>query len=141
MASHGFFAAEEGPTVGDVLGETDAGALAHIRPDGTVQEALQLMADTATPVLLVLSAPPPAVLGDVLGSVRGVELAELLASGAAAPTDPVGDHLAARPPLVGVNEPLEAARTALETTDAVLVLRDGKPVALLTRDDLAAHPS
>jgi cystathionine beta-synthase len=141
MASHGFFAAEEGPTVGDVLGETDAGALAHIRPDGTVQEALQLMADTATPVLLVLSAPPPAVLGEVLGSVRGVELTELLASGAAAPTDPVGDHLAARPPLVGVNEPLEAARTALETTDAVLVLRDGKPVALLTRDDLAAHPS
>ena len=39
-------------------------------------------------------------------------------------------------PLVGAGEPVTAARTALQGSDAVLVVEDGKPVGVLTRADL-----
>ena len=39
-------------------------------------------------------------------------------------------------PLLGSGEPVSAARDALETADAVMVTDDGKPVGVLTRQDL-----
>jgi cystathionine beta-synthase len=140
MASHGFGpqgpGADGAPTVGDVLGEANAGALVHIRPESTVQDALRLMAESGSWALPVVAAPPPVVLGEVLGAVTGAQLTELLASGSVALGDPVGDHLGAALELVGVGEPLEAARVALEGSEAVLVLRDGSPISILTRADL-----
>jgi cystathionine beta-synthase len=38
--------------------------------------------------------------------------------------------------LIGVHEPVSAAKAALATTDALLVTNDGKPAAVLTRHDL-----
>jgi cystathionine beta-synthase len=44
--------------------------------------------------------------------------------------------MAAPLPLVGGGEPLDAARSALEFADAVMVVSDGRPVGVLTRHDL-----
>ena len=50
--------------------------------------------------------------------------------------DPVGRHMSAPLPLVGAGEPVEVARRALESADAVMVVTDGKPSGVLTRHDL-----
>jgi cystathionine beta-synthase len=41
-------------------------------------------------------------------------------------------------PTIGSTEPASAAVTLLEKADAVLVHEDGKPVGVLTRQDLLA---
>jgi cystathionine beta-synthase len=41
-------------------------------------------------------------------------------------------------PTVGATEPVEQAVTALEGADALLVQEDGKPVGVVTRQDLLA---
>jgi cystathionine beta-synthase len=51
-------------------------------------------------------------------------------------SDSVGQHLGEPLPLIGVNESVTAARAALATTSALLVTDGGKPVAVLTRQDL-----
>lgn len=139
MASHGFAAAAPGPTVADALGSPDPATLAHVLASDTVGDTLRILAEKGVSQLPILAVAPPVVLGEVAGSVDGPRLLDALASGAAASTDPVGDHAGARLDLVGINEPLDVARTALETAEAVLVLRDGKPVSLLTRTDLLRH--
>jgi len=47
------------------------------------------------------------------------------------------------PPLreIGSGEPVSAAVGALHEVDAVLVLADGRPVGVLTRQDLLEHVS
>ncbi|WP_031273543.1 CBS domain-containing protein, partial [Curtobacterium sp. B8] len=84
----------------------------------------------------VLSAEPPVVIGEVVGAVAEKDLLEQVFTGAASMTDAltpfVGDPL----PLIGVGESVSAARRALETVDALLVVEDGKPVTVLTRHDL-----
>ena len=44
-------------------------------------------------------------------------------------------------PVVGAGEPVEHAVAALESADALLVLDDGKPVGVLTRQDLLGYLS
>ena len=41
-------------------------------------------------------------------------------------------------PTIGAGEPVSSAVEALEKADAAVVLDDGKPVGLLTRQDLLA---
>ena len=57
-------------------------------------------------------------------------------SGHAEMSDSVGKHLGEPLGLIGVNEPVTAARAALAATSALLVTDGGKPVAVLTRQDL-----
>ena len=42
-------------------------------------------------------------------------------------------------PTVGSTEPVEDAVAALEGADALLVQEDGKPIGVLTRQDLLAY--
>ena len=44
-------------------------------------------------------------------------------------------------PLIGTGESLRAAREALREADALLVVRDGEPIGVLTRHDLLGHLS
>jgi cystathionine beta-synthase len=89
----------------------------------------------------VLSAEPPVVMGEVLGSVDAVGLLELLASGEARADDAVESCIGPRLGLLGIHESIDAARGALAEADAVLVARDGKPVSVLSRNDLLAFLS
>jgi cystathionine beta-synthase len=51
-------------------------------------------------------------------------------------TDLVEHHMADPLPSVGSNEPVSNAVAALEDADALLVQEDGKPVGVVTRQDL-----
>ena len=136
MSSHGFSPAQAGSTVGDALGNHSEGEFFHVRAEDSVSDALRRMVESDISIAPVLSAPQPVVLGEVIGSVDRSTLREILENGDASASDPVAEHLGPPLDLVGINESLDTARNVLATGDAVLVARDGKPVAVLTRSDL-----
>nr|BFF13212.1 hypothetical protein GCM10025699_45150 [Microbacterium flavescens] len=55
--------------------------------------------------------------------------------------DALSSFVGAPLPLIGINESVTAARTALQTTDALLVTDDGKPAGVVTRHDVLAFVS
>ena len=72
------------------------------------------------------------------GSVSDRALLDALYTGSAKLTDRVEDHMSPPLPTVGSTEDARDAVTMLETSDAVLVQEDGKPIGVLTRQDLLA---
>ena len=86
----------------------------------------------------VVRAEPPIVAAEVAGSVSDRTLLDALFAGHARLTDPVEDHMSAPLPTIGSTEPAREAVALLEGADAVLVQEDGKPVGVLTRQDLLA---
>jgi cystathionine beta-synthase len=75
-------------------------------------------------------------MGEVAGSVSERELLDAVFAGRAGLADRVEKHMAPALPLIGSGEALEAVRSALEKVDAVMVVDDGKPAGVLTRQDL-----
>jgi cystathionine beta-synthase len=86
----------------------------------------------------VVRAEPPIVAAEVAGSVSERTILDALFTGAAKLTDSVEDHMSAPLPTIGSTEPASEAVTLLKSADAVLVHEDGKPVGVLTRQDLLA---
>ena len=74
--------------------------------------------------------------GEVVGSVSERSLLDALYAGKASLTDSVGSHMDERLPLIGSGEPVSEVRAALSGTDAVMIVRNGKPTGVLTRADL-----
>jgi cystathionine beta-synthase len=138
MASYGFARADGSANVGDVLRAKtgDLPSLVHTHPSETVRDAIEILREYNVSQMPVVKAEPPVVLGEVAGSVSERELLDAVFTGRAALADRVEKHMAAPLPLVGAGEPVEVARHALESVDAVMVVDDGKPVGVLTRHDL-----
>ena len=59
--------------------------------------------------LPVLSAEPPVMAAEVIGSIVERDLLDALVSGRARPQDPVGGHMSAPLPMVGSGEPVSSA--------------------------------
>ncbi|MGJ4846226.1 cystathionine beta-synthase [Leifsonia sp. Le1] len=138
MRSYGFSDVPDEATVHDVI-KTKSGALpdlVHTHPSETVRDAIQIMNTYGVSQLPVLTAEPPVVMGEVAGALDETSLVDAVFSGRAQMTDDVGAHIGAPFQLIGINEPVSAARAALATANALLVTEDGKPVAVLTRQDL-----
>ena len=51
----------------------------------------------------------------------------------------VSDEMGAPLPMVGGGQPVREAVSVLEKSDAAIVLEDGKPTGVITRQDLLAH--
>lgn len=147
MRSYGFSEVEEGETVADVLdarttlrqAQGSIPELVHAHPSDTVLDAIRMMTEFDVSQLVVLSAEPPVMMGEVVGTVDERGLLDLLFRDEAKPTDAIGAHVGARMPLVGIHASVDQARTALADADALLVTIDGKPHTLLTRQDLLAY--
>jgi cystathionine beta-synthase len=138
MQSYGFLHAEGQRTVGDVL-RAKSGmlpALVHTHPTETLRDAIDILREYGVSQMPVVKAEPPVVSGEVAGSVSERDLLEALFTGRAHLADPVEQHMGPGLPLVGAGEPVATARHELESSDAVLVVEDGKPVGVLTRADL-----
>jgi cystathionine beta-synthase len=138
MRSYGFSRATEGTTVGEVLRGKSGSlpALVHTHPPETLKEAIDILREYDVSQMPVVKAEPPVMSGEVAGSVSERDLLELLFTGKAHLSDAVDKHMAPGLPLVGAGEPVTEARHALESSDAVLVVEDGKPIGVLTRADL-----
>jgi len=140
MRSYGFLTASQGATVADVL-TTKTGvlpALVHTHPNETVRDAIEILREYGVSQMPVVGAEPPVTIGEVAGSVSERALLDAVFSGEAALSDRVDRHMSPPLPLVGVGEPVESARSALEKADALLVVDDGSPVGVVTRLDLLA---
>ncbi len=138
MSSYGFLADHGRMTVGDVLRAKagDLPALVHTHPSETVRDAIQILREYHVSQMPVVNAEPPVMAGEVAGAVSERDLLEAIFTGKGGLADPVGRHMSPPLPLVGAGEPVEAARRALESADAVMVVTDGKPSGVLTRHDL-----
>lgn len=138
MRSYGFLAAGEGATVADVLRTKDGAmpALVHTHPTETVRDAIEIMREFGVSQMPVVGAEPPVKIGEVAGSVSERSLLDAVFGGSAALADRVDRHMSPPLPLIGSGEPVDAARTALQGADALMVVQDGQPVGVLTRHDL-----
>jgi len=143
MRSYGFSNAPTGHTVGNLLDSKSGGlpAFVYVHPSDTVHDAIETMTRGGVSQLLVLSAKPPVVMGEVLGAVDERALMGLVFSGDAKLTDRVGSIVGDALPLIGVNEPVAAARAAFAKHDALLVTDGGKPLGVITRHDLLSYLS
>jgi cystathionine beta-synthase len=141
MADYGFLRTQTAePTVADVLAAraTDMPALVHVHPEETVAQAIALLREYEVSQLPVVRQEPPLMAAEVAGSVAERDLLDALVTGRARPEDKVHDHMAPPLPQIGQGEPLSRAATAVEKSGAALVHVDGKPAAVLTRQDLLA---
>jgi cystathionine beta-synthase len=106
-----------------------------------VREVIDIMNSYGVSQLPVLTAEPPVVMGEVVGAVDEQSLLENVFNGHAKMADKVGEFAGEPLTLIGVNEPVSAARAALTKANALLVTEEGKPVAVLTRQDLLNYLS
>lgn len=146
LAQYGFPTASDrdrSQTVGEVLRGKDGRLpdLVHTHPGETIAEAVAILQEYAVSQMPVVRAEPPIVAAEVAGSVSDRALMEALFAGTAKLTDQVEDHMSAALPTIGSTEDARDAVRLLEGADAVLVHEDGKPVGVLTRQDLLAFLS
>jgi cystathionine beta-synthase len=144
MARYGFLHTGNGsPTVANML-ENKSGAmppLVHVHPTETVRDAIDYMREYGVSQLPVLKAEPPVVTGEVAGSIAEKALLDALFSGQAHLHDTIERHMGDPLPMIGGGQPVSEAVALLENADAAMVLIDGKPAGVLTRQDLLAHIS
>ncbi|MFG1848918.1 cystathionine beta-synthase [Micromonospora carbonacea] len=142
MARYGFLDnSGTEPTVADALAGKPGGLpeLVHVHPTETVRDAIDYMREYGVSQLPVLKAEPPVVTGEVAGSVAEKDLLDALFTGQAHLHDTIERHTADPLPMIGGGQPVSEAVALLEKSDAALVLVDGKPRGVLTRQDLLAH--
>jgi cystathionine beta-synthase len=126
------------PTVGDVL-RRKSGAmpdLVHTHPAETIRDAIGILHEYGVSQMPVVGAEPPVMVGEVAGSVSERELLSAVFEGRAKLADAVAQHMSPPLPMIGAGELLSAAAKALRECDAVMVVDAGKPVGVITRQDL-----
>jgi cystathionine beta-synthase len=141
LAQYGFLGQPTELTVGDVLRGKDGRLpdLVHTHPNETIAQAVAILREYAVSQMPVVRAEPPVMAAEVAGAVSERDLLDALYAGRARLTDRVEDHMAEPLPTVGSGEPVAEAVERLHEADAVLVQEDGKPVGVLTRQDLLSY--
>ncbi|MFT4166881.1 MAG: cystathionine beta-synthase [Microlunatus sp.] len=130
----------EGRTVGQVLREKSGQlpSLVHTHPGETIAEAVSILREYGVSQMPVVRAEPPVMAAEVVGSVSERGLLGVLFNRTARPADAVESAMEAPLPVLGASEPVSKAVELLVDADALLVLDDGKPIGVLTRQDLLA---
>jgi cystathionine beta-synthase len=144
MADYGFLApSSEGAHVGEVLARKAAfGELpgfVHVHPGETVGTAISVMREYGVSQLPVMKEEPPVMVAEVVGSIVERDLLDALVHDRARLDDPVDGHMSPPLPMIGSGEAVSKAVSVLEKADAAVVLVDGKPAGLITRQDLLAY--
>jgi cystathionine beta-synthase len=139
MADYGFLRTGGAvQTVGQVLSRKGAQMpeFVHVHPSETVREAIDILREYGVSQMPVVKEEPPVMAAEVDGSVVERDLLDALFHGQARLADPLERHMSPPLPMVGAGEPVSAAVTALHDADAAVVLDDGKPRGIVTRQDL-----
>ncbi len=143
LGQYGFASgsASQTKSVGEILRGKDGRLpdLVHTHPSETVAEAVAILREYGVSQMPVVRAEPPIVAAEVAGSVSERTLLDALFADHARLTDSVEEHMSPALPTIGSTEDAASAVALLESADAVLVQEDGKPVGVLTRQDLLAH--
>ena len=143
LSKYGFLQSDSERTVGDVL-HGKSGELplfVHTHPTETVRDAIDILREFGVSQMPVVRAEPPVMVAEVVGSVVERDLLDDLFNGRAQLADKVDAHMSPALPMVGAGEPVAAAIEALQAADAVVVVDDGKPSGVITRQDLLGYLS
>jgi cystathionine beta-synthase len=148
MSSYGFLRTRlDGsvtqPTVGDVL-RGKSGALpdlVHTHPSETIRDAISILREYGVSQMPVVGAEPPVMAGEVAGSVTERELLSAVFEGRAKLADAVAQHMSEPMPMIGAGELVGTAAKMLRECDALMVVEEGKPVGVITRQDLLGFMS
>jgi cystathionine beta-synthase len=141
MRKYGFLGGDDQDTVGRVLQQKsgDLPSFVHVHPNETIREAIDILREFDVSQIPVVKAEPPVMAAEIIGTVEESALLEAVFTGKAALSDPVSKHMSAPLPMIGSKEPVAAAVTAFETASALTVLDNGKPVGVITRQDLLGY--
>ncbi|MGW6689409.1 cystathionine beta-synthase [Streptomyces sp. NPDC054961] len=145
MAGHGFLE-EAGPAarIGDVLADKEGGSipsLVHMHPEETVGEAIEVLREygvSQMPIVKPGAGHPDVMAAEVIGSVVEKELLAALFAQRASLGDPLEKHMSSPLPQVGSGEPVSELMAVLGEADAAIVLVEGKPTGVVSRQDLLA---
>ncbi len=139
MQNYGFLsAATDEAQVGDVLAGK-GGQLpefVHAHPEESVGSVIELMREFDVSQVPILKEEPPVMAAEVVGAIGERELLGLLVAGKARPEDPLSLHMSAPLPTLGSGDPLSRAVEELEKHGAAVVLVEGKPAGMISRQDL-----
>jgi cystathionine beta-synthase len=140
LGQYGFLAPGDSKTVGEVLRGKSGQLpdLVHTHPGETIAEAIHILQEYGVSQMPVVRAEPPIVAAEVAGSVSERTLLDALFAGDAKLSDQVEKHMSPPLPTIGSTSPASEAVALMSQGDAVLVHEDGKPVGVLTRQDLLA---
>jgi cystathionine beta-synthase len=144
MADYGFLSVDDGQkTVGDVMVRKDGTVpeFVHTHPNETVREAIDILREYGVSQMPVVRAEPQVMTAEIVGAVHDRDLLDALFNGRAELADPLAQHMSAPLPMVGAGEPVHAAMMALEKADAAVVIADGRPMGVITRQDVLAFLS
>jgi cystathionine beta-synthase len=139
MSSYGFLPPDSsGATVGDVLRRKDGTIpqLVHSHPNETVGDAVAILREFGVSQMPVVNAEPPVMAAEVSGAVIERDLLDALFTGKAQLADRLEKHMSPPLPTIGAGEAVSVAMNALSHADGALVLEDGKPAGVVTRQDI-----
>ncbi|MCT2592943.1 cystathionine beta-synthase [Streptomyces sp. N2-109] len=146
MNDYGFL--EEGEAtvvrVSDVLRHKEGPmpSLVHMHPEETVGEAIEVLREygvSQMPVVKPGAGHPDVMAAEVIGSVVERELLDALFAQRASLTDQLEKHMSSPLPHVGSGESIGDLMAVLQSADATLVLEEGKPTGVLSRQDLLTY--
>lgn len=144
MADYGFLDEGSGQArVLDVLDRKDGGIpqLVHMHPGETVGQAIEVLREygvSQMPIVKPGAGHPDVMAAEVIGSVVERELLDALFTERATLDDPLERHMSAPLPQVGSGEPVGDLMAVLGSADAAIVLVEGKPTGVVSRQDLLA---
>ena len=143
LSTYGFLQADTDRTIGDVLHAKSLNAdlpdLVHTHPTESVADAVAIMREYGVSQIPVVRAEPPVMTAEVSGAVIERDVLDALFSGKVHLADPVDTVMSAPLPMVGAGESVGSAMEALQSSDALLVVDDGKPTGVITRQDVLAY--
>ena len=141
LASYGFLPPRTDQTVGDVLRgkSNELPSFVHTHPTESVADAIAILREYGVSQMPVVRAEPPVMAAEIVGSVVERDLLDELFTGKAKLADTVDAHMSAPLPIVGAGESVQAAIDALQYSDGVVVIEDGRPEGVLTRQDLLGY--
>ncbi|MGW3122228.1 cystathionine beta-synthase [Streptomyces sp. NPDC001107] len=149
IGQHGFSEEEPStePTAGMVLAkktEAESGGIpsfVHMHPNETVGEAINVLREygvSQMPVVAPGAGHPDVMAGEVVGAVEERVLLHAVYVDRTPSDAPLSKLMSDPLPVVGAGEPVARLVSALEGRDAAVVLIDGKPAGIVTRQDLLA---
>ncbi|MFJ4190183.1 cystathionine beta-synthase [Kitasatospora sp. NPDC089509] len=149
MADYGFLpSATDEAHISEVLarkeGNEQGGVpqFVHMHPNETVAEAVRVLREygvSQMPVVSPGAGHPDIMAGEVIGSVVEKLLLEGIFAKEIELTDTLDKVMSKPLPVVGSGETVTNLMTVLEKADAAVVLVEGKPQGIVTRQDLLGY--
>ena len=142
MSAYGFLQADTDQTIGNVLKaksrEGNLPDFIHTHPTESVADAIAILKEYGVSQIPVVRAEPPIMTAEVSGAIIERVVLDALFLGTVHLSDPVESVMSPTLPMVGAGESVSVAMAALANSDALIVVDDGKPTGVITRQDVLA---